>query len=105
MKLTSNQQIALEAIRDGRLYSIGRRYRQINTVGALINRGLVEFVEVNIGGQIGGKYALTEAGRDFLTPPRQLAWERAMGLRGYAGSPAAKADRAEGYRPDVTPES
>lgn len=63
-RLSINQQIALEAIAVGRLYSISRRYRQINTIHALIARGLVEFIDVNLGnGEIGGKYAITEAGR------------------------------------------
>lgn len=38
------------------------------------------------------------------TPFPQRAWERAVGLRGYHGSPAAAADRAE-HAPDKKPES
>lgn len=37
-----------------------------------------------------------EPGPKYDNPPAQAAWETAMGMRGYAGSPAEREDRAEG---------
>lgn len=35
-----------------------------------------------------------------MSNTRQRAWETAMGMLGYAGSPAQKEDRKQGQKPD-----